>query len=206
MWFKWLTKSLEEQLKISHTRTHIENNTLHANQFPPHTNTSQCDCLCRTHYDALCVLESKQYRKGTQATPSRCSQRYAWGLIRGVWDLWPQVWGLILGRESIWGLAWSWMIPRPCLSSTWSRLCGGRVKGLWLTKPLIPQQPCSLWSASLWGREGGREDQSCLDTCSQWALLHTPSLPVCQSLTLCLNSEPHPSVFPPVFCPPPHNN
>lgn len=51
--------------------------------------------------------------------------------------------------------------------STCSRHCEDRVKGLWLTKPLIPQQPRSLWSASLWRRE----NHSSLDTFSHWAFL-----------------------------------
>lgn len=56
--------------------------------------------------------------------------------------------------------------------STWRQLCRDRVKGLWLTKPLIPQQLCTLWSASL----RGREDQSSPDTSSQWAPAFFPSL------------------------------
>lgn len=74
---------------------------------------------------------------------------------------------LILGRESIWGLATSVMNYSTSMPP-WVPVVGTAetVKGLWLTKPLIPQQPHTLWSTSL----RRREDQSSLDTFSQWAL------------------------------------
>lgn len=71
------------------------------------------------------------------------------------WDLWPQMLRLILGKESIRGLA-SLVMNYSTFMPPWEPVAGSvetRVKGLWLTKPLIPQQPRTLWSASLWRRE-----------------------------------------------------
>lgn len=180
--------------------------SLHAKHaiYATHIHYTACLCLCQMHHCDVCVVKQiiqESNRSQTQqlfSTP--CLGAWQGEALRPVT---PAALSHSGQREHYRvSLSGHELFHVHASLSTCSRLCRDRVKGLWLTKPLIPQQPRTLWSASL----RRREDQSSPDTFLPVSFLFYSfhlygSLHLSLAWTL-ISSRLH---FPLFFSLPPHN-